>query len=60
MAFFVAALGLLAAHLGRSSSQLLYHVQEIKPKIFVWIPDDVINQDADPLFTRGQRRRASS
>jgi glyoxylase-like metal-dependent hydrolase (beta-lactamase superfamily II) len=30
----------------------LYQVQEIKPNIFVWIPDDVIDQDCDPLFTR--------
>ena len=27
-------------------------MQEVKPKVFVWIPDDVINQDCDPLYTR--------
>lgn len=37
---------------GLASSLLLYRVQEIKPKIFVWIPDDVIDQECDPLFTR--------
>ena len=30
----------------------LYSVQEVKPNVFVWIPDDVIDQECDPLFTR--------
>lgn len=30
----------------------LYSVQEVKPKVFVWIPDDVIDQECDPNFTR--------
>lgn len=30
----------------------LYSVQEVKPKVFVWIPDDVIDQECDPLFAR--------
>jgi glyoxylase-like metal-dependent hydrolase (beta-lactamase superfamily II) len=30
----------------------LYSVQEVKPKVFVWIPDDVIDQECDPLFPR--------
>ena len=30
----------------------LYSVQEVKPKVFAWIPDDVIDQECDPLFTR--------
>jgi glyoxylase-like metal-dependent hydrolase (beta-lactamase superfamily II) len=30
----------------------LYSVQEIKPHVFAWIPDDVIDQECDPLFTR--------
>jgi len=30
----------------------LYSVQQVKPKVFVWIPDDVIDQECDPLFTR--------
>jgi len=37
---------------GLSSSVFLYRVQEVKPKIFAWIPDDVINQDCDPLYSR--------
>ena len=31
---------------------LLYTVQEVKPKVFAWIPDDVIDQDCDPLYSR--------
>jgi glyoxylase-like metal-dependent hydrolase (beta-lactamase superfamily II) len=30
----------------------LYSVQEVKPKVFVWIPDDVIDQECDPDYTR--------
>ena len=30
----------------------LYRVEEVKPNVFVWIPDDVIDQECDPLFTR--------
>ena len=30
----------------------LYQVQEIKPKLFAWIPEDVIDQDGDPQFSR--------
>ncbi len=30
----------------------LYQVQEIKPKLFAWIPDDVIDQEGDPEFSR--------
>jgi glyoxylase-like metal-dependent hydrolase (beta-lactamase superfamily II) len=30
----------------------LYTVQEVKPQVFAWIPDDVIDQECDPLFTR--------
>jgi len=30
----------------------LYSVQEVKPKVFVWIPDDVIDQECDPNFAR--------
>jgi glyoxylase-like metal-dependent hydrolase (beta-lactamase superfamily II) len=30
----------------------LYRVQEIKPNIFVWLPDDVIDQGTDPRFSR--------
>lgn len=42
----------LASTRALSGSLLLYTVQEIKPKIFAWIPDDVIDQECDPLFTR--------
>jgi glyoxylase-like metal-dependent hydrolase (beta-lactamase superfamily II) len=30
----------------------LYEVQEVKPKVLVWIPDDVIDQESDPQFIR--------
>jgi len=30
----------------------LYQVHEIKPNVFVWISDDVIDQEGDPEFTR--------
>jgi glyoxylase-like metal-dependent hydrolase (beta-lactamase superfamily II) len=30
----------------------LYSVQEVKPKVYAWIPDDVIDQECDPFFTR--------
>jgi glyoxylase-like metal-dependent hydrolase (beta-lactamase superfamily II) len=53
------ALGLLLAVFvlmfsagGMAATLGLYRVMEIKPKVFVWIPDDVINQECDPLFTR--------
>lgn len=42
----------LNAHRALSSSVLLYHVQEVKPDVFVWTPDDVIDQDCDPLYNR--------
>jgi len=30
----------------------LYQVLEIKPGVFVWLPDDVLDQDGDPDFAR--------
>ena len=30
----------------------LYQVLEVKPKVFVWVPDDVIDQECDPQFAR--------
>jgi glyoxylase-like metal-dependent hydrolase (beta-lactamase superfamily II) len=43
---------LMPSRSGLASSVLLYHLQEAKPKIFVWIPDDVIDQECDPLYNR--------
>ena len=34
------------------AAMLLYTIQEVKPQVFVWIPDDVIDQDSDPAYTR--------
>ena len=30
----------------------LYQVRELKPNVFAWIPEDVLDQDGDPLFSR--------
>ncbi len=30
----------------------LYEVREIKPNIFVWVPEDILDQDGDPEFSR--------
>src|SRR5438094_4324838 len=30
----------------------LYQVLEIKPDVFVWLPDDVLDQEGDPDFAR--------
>jgi glyoxylase-like metal-dependent hydrolase (beta-lactamase superfamily II) len=30
----------------------LYEVREVKPNVFVWVPDDILDQEADPQFTR--------
>ena len=30
----------------------LYEVREIKPGVFVWVPEDVLDQDGDPQFSR--------
>jgi glyoxylase-like metal-dependent hydrolase (beta-lactamase superfamily II) len=30
----------------------LYEVREVTPNVFVWIPDDVLDQEADPQFSR--------
>jgi glyoxylase-like metal-dependent hydrolase (beta-lactamase superfamily II) len=55
----VLTLGLLLTAFGlmpstRSLSVILglYSIQEVKPKVFVLIPDDVIDQECDPFFTR--------
>jgi glyoxylase-like metal-dependent hydrolase (beta-lactamase superfamily II) len=44
--------GLMPSTRGLSAILGLYSVQEVKPKVFAWIPDDVIDQECDPLFTR--------
>ena len=51
-AVMLTAFGLMPSSRGLSASLLLYSVQEVKPKVFAWIPDDVIDQECDPLFTR--------
>ncbi len=34
------------------SASGLYEIRELKPNIFVWIPEDVLDQDGDPEFNR--------
>ena len=29
-----------------------YEVREVKPNVFVWVPDDILDQEADPQFRR--------
>ncbi len=29
-----------------------YEVREVKPHIFVWVPEDILDQDGDPQFNR--------
>jgi cyclase len=29
-----------------------YEVRQVKPNVFVWIPEDIIDQDGDPFFSR--------
>jgi glyoxylase-like metal-dependent hydrolase (beta-lactamase superfamily II) len=45
LAFLFAAYSLFAGN-------GLYDLREVKPNVFVWIPDDVIDQDGDPQFCR--------
>ena len=38
----------------------LYKVQEVKPNVFVWVADDVLDLEGDPQFDRAGRRDSSS
>jgi glyoxylase-like metal-dependent hydrolase (beta-lactamase superfamily II) len=44
--------GMLVSSPASFSAGGLYEVREIKPGIFVWIPEDVLDQDGDPEFSR--------
>lgn len=46
------ALGTLTLPSGQCADNGLYDVQEVKPHIFVFVPDDIINQETDPQFNR--------
>ena len=52
LASLLAAWGLMCPARGLCDLLGLYTVEEVKPKVFAWIPDDVIDQECDPLFTR--------
>jgi cyclase len=47
----IALLCCLAPGVARAAGRL-YQVREIKPRVFVWIPDDVIEAEGDPEYTR--------
>jgi glyoxylase-like metal-dependent hydrolase (beta-lactamase superfamily II) len=36
----------------RVTASWLYAVREVKPNVFVWVSDDVLDQDGDPQFDR--------
>ncbi|MGH9430648.1 MAG: MBL fold metallo-hydrolase [Terriglobia bacterium] len=44
-------LALLAAP-GLRAAEGEYQVQQLKPNVFVWIPDDVVDLDGDPQYSR--------
>lgn len=46
------ALGFWFAACSLFAGNGLYDLREVKPNVFVWVPDDVIDQDGDPQFTR--------
>ena len=52
MTFLLAAFSFLSSSRGLGAILGLYSVQEVKPNVFAWIPDDVIDQECDPSFTR--------
>jgi glyoxylase-like metal-dependent hydrolase (beta-lactamase superfamily II) len=52
MSFLLAAFSFLSSPPGLCAILGLYSVQEVKPNVFAWIPDDVIDQECDPSFTR--------
>ena len=43
----LAALAAITLAVGR-----LYVLREVKPQIFVWLPDDIIEQEGDPEYSR--------
>jgi glyoxylase-like metal-dependent hydrolase (beta-lactamase superfamily II) len=51
-ALFLAAYCLLPSAYLLLAASGLYQLREIKPNLFVWIADDVIDQESDPEFTR--------
>jgi glyoxylase-like metal-dependent hydrolase (beta-lactamase superfamily II) len=51
-ALLLAAYCLLPSAYSLFAASGLYQLREIKPNVFVWIADDVIDQDGDPEFAR--------
>src|SRR5438552_3496046 len=42
----------LPLELAQAASAPFYEVREVKPHVFVWVPEDILDQDADPQFRR--------
>ena len=36
----------------RPAARGLYEIREVKPGVFIWVPDAVLDQDGDPQFNR--------
>jgi len=50
--FPVLLLGLLLVAASASAAGGRYEVQEIKPGVFAWVPEDIVDQWSDPQFNR--------
>jgi cyclase len=48
----LAAFCLLLSAIPLIAAKGLYEVREVAANVFVWIPDDVLDQEADPQFSR--------
>ena len=51
--FAILALFLFAVpRTGYTADDSYYHIQEIKPNVFVWVANDILDQEGDPEFNR--------
>ena len=54
--WFFALLGLLLVFVAPRAvfpvNDSFYHIQEINPHVFVWVGEDILNQEGDPEFNR--------
>jgi cyclase len=49
---FVLSLLLASPRADFASDSSYYHLREIKPNVFVWIAEDILDQEGDPEFNR--------
>lgn len=53
LAFAALPLLVLAApRRAAAATDSYYHIQEIKPNVFVWVAEDILDQEGDPEFNR--------